>query len=254
MNKEADEADIEELKILLCEAGRILTYKWLNESFGHVTARIPGEQRFLMTTRGALGFVEPSEIELVDFDGRKLTKNSREGAPNEVFLHAEVYKTRPEVMAIARTQSKWCEVFGIAGESVKPVHDFGAILMGEVKVFDQPVLGDVKQIGLDMVKQLQDMNAIILRGNGSVVLGRSVQEAVVRAVFLDESAFLQLHARLLPGQTKFFDEQEVRKLGEDLSRPDRIKRAWDNWLALATTPLSKVNRGNAKDTSSPSPS
>jgi HCOMODA/2-hydroxy-3-carboxy-muconic semialdehyde decarboxylase len=152
-----------------------------------------------------------------------------------VFLHAEVYKARLEVMAIARTQSPWCEVFGIRMEPVKPVHDFGAILMGETALLDEPLLGDVGHVGKRMVQQLGDKNAILLRGNGNVVVGRSIEETVVRAVFLDESARLQYQARCLGGDAvRCFNSQEVEIHGVALSRADRIQRAWENWLRLAT--------------------
>jgi HCOMODA/2-hydroxy-3-carboxy-muconic semialdehyde decarboxylase len=229
---------IDNLKQALCNGGKILSYKGLNESFGHISGRFPGQEKFLITTRAALAFVEPHEIEEVDFEGNKLTKNSADGAPNEVFLHAEVYKARPEVMGIARTQSPWCEVFGIRMEPVKPVHDFGAILMGETALLDEPLLGDVGHVGKRMVQQLGEKNAILLRGNGNVVVGGSIEEAVVRAVFLDESARLQYQARCLgEDAVRYFDSQEVEIHGVALSRADRIQRAWENWLRLATVEL-----------------
>lgn len=222
------------LRQALCDAGKILSYKGLNESFGHVSARVPGEEKCLITTRDALAFLRPSMIEEVDFTGKKLTKNSPGGAPNEVFLHVNIYKARPEAMAVARTQSPWCEVFGIRMEPVRPVHDFGAMLMGETALLDEPQLGDIAEIGNRMIQQLGDKNAILLRGNGNVVLGRSVEEAVVRAVFLDESARLQFQARSLGAKAvRFFSKKEIETHGVALSRPDRIQRAWDNYLRLA---------------------
>ena len=226
---------IDSLKQAICDGGRILTYKGLNESFGHISARVPDEEKCLITTRDAIAFLKPHEIEEVDFAGNKLTKNSPGGAPNEVFLHVNIYKARPEVMAIARTQSPWCEVFGIRMEPVKPVHDFGAILMGDTALLDEPLLGDVAHVGEQMMQQLGNKQAILLRGNGNVVLGGSVEEAVVRAVFLDESARLQFQARSLgENAVRYFDESEVKTHGIALSRPDRIQRAWDNWRMLST--------------------
>jgi HCOMODA/2-hydroxy-3-carboxy-muconic semialdehyde decarboxylase len=228
------DVSIDHLKKALCDGGKILSYKGLNESFGHISARIPDQEKILITTRDALAFLEPHQIEKVDFEGNKLTKNSPGGAPNELFLHVEAYKARPDVMAIARTQSQWCEVFGIRMETVKPVHDFGAILMDETALLDEPLLGDVDHVGKQMVKELGDKNAILLRGNGNVVTGRSVEEAVVRAVFLDESARLQYQARSLgEDAVRYFTRQEVATHGLALSRPDRIQRAWQNWLKLA---------------------
>ena len=233
---------VDSLKQALCDGGKILSYKGLNEGFGHISARILGEEKCLITTRDALAFVQSHEIEEVDFDGNKLTKNSPGGAPNEVFLHVNIYKARPDVTAIARTQSPWCEVFGIRMEPVKPVHTFGAMLRGETALLDEPTLGDVAHIGEKMIEKLGNKNAILLRGNGNIVTGRSVEEAVVRAVFLDESARLQFRARSLGNDAvRFFSNQEVEVLGVAISRPDRIQRAWDNWLKLAEAGLRKSN-------------
>jgi ribulose-5-phosphate 4-epimerase/fuculose-1-phosphate aldolase len=225
---------IDRLKKALCDGGKILVHKGLNESFGHISSRFPGEDKCLITTRDALSFTQPHEIEEVDFDGNKLTKNSPGGAPNEVFLHVNIYRARPEVKAVVRTQSPWCEIFGIRMEPVRAVHDFGAILMGETALLDEPQLADVAHVGDQMVQQLADKNAILLRGNGNVVVGGSVEEAVVRAVFLDESACLQFQARTLGDDAvRYFSSREVEMHGAALSRPDRIQRAWDNWLRLA---------------------
>jgi ribulose-5-phosphate 4-epimerase/fuculose-1-phosphate aldolase len=64
---------IDRLKQALCDGGKIVSYKGLNESFGHISARFPGQEKLLITTRGALAFVTPNEIEEVDFKGNKLT-------------------------------------------------------------------------------------------------------------------------------------------------------------------------------------
>ena len=47
---------MDHLKQALCDGGKILSYKGLNESFGHISARIPGEEKCLITTRDALPF------------------------------------------------------------------------------------------------------------------------------------------------------------------------------------------------------
>jgi len=57
---------------------------------------------------------------------------------------------------------------------------------------------------------------------------------VVRAVFLDESARLQFQARSLgENKVRYFEASEVETHGIALSRPDRIQRAWDNWISLS---------------------
>ena len=65
-----------------------------------------------------------------------------------------------------------------------------------------------------------------------------MEEAVVRAVFLDESARLQFQAQSLGKEAvRYFSKKEIETHGVALSRPDRIQRAWDNWLKLAEAGL-----------------
>ena len=57
---------VDSLRQALCDGGKILSYKGLNEGFGHISTRIPGEEKCLITTRDALAFVQPHEIEEVE--------------------------------------------------------------------------------------------------------------------------------------------------------------------------------------------
>ncbi|HEY7061972.1 MAG TPA: class II aldolase/adducin family protein [Chloroflexota bacterium] len=232
----AEQALVAPLRQQLSNGAAVLGHAGLNQGFGHLSARVPGRDLFLITPRKNFTQIAPDEIEVVDFDGRKLTTNSAYRAPNELFIHASVYRARPEVQAVARNQGEYVEAFGVAGVPVRPTHDFGAILMGATPVHGEPRLVTTPERGAALVAALGARNALILRGNGCVVLGRSVPEAVVRAVFLEEAARLQFRALLIrlathgDGALSYFDDAEIAELGEDLGRADRIDRKWRSLL------------------------
>ncbi len=232
----AESAAATPLREQLSDGAAILGKAGLNQGFGHLSARIPGRDLFLITPRKNFMDIAPDEIEVVDFDGHKLTANSAYRAPNELFIHACVYRARPDVQAVARNQGEYIEAFGVAGVPVRPTHDFGAILMGATAVHPEPRLVTTPESGAAFVTALGARNALILRGNGCVVVGRSVAEAVVRAVFLEEAARLQYRALLIrlgthgDGAIGYFDDAEIAELGAELGRADRIDRKWRSLL------------------------
>jgi ribulose-5-phosphate 4-epimerase/fuculose-1-phosphate aldolase len=234
-----EHAAVAPLRHLLGDGAAILGHAGLNQGFGHLSVRVPGRDLLLITPRKNFTAIAPDEIEVVDFAGRKLTANSAERAPNELFIHICVYETRPDVLAVARTQAEYVEAFGVAGVPIRPVHDFGAILMGHTPVHPEPRLVTIRERGEAMVRALGNRASLMLRGNGCVVVGRSIQEAVVRAIFLEESARLQYRALVIrqarhgDGAIAVFDDAEIAEIGTDLGRADRIDRKWRSLLVEA---------------------
>ena len=115
------------------------------------------------------------------------------------------------------------------GEPIKPVHDFGAILLKETPVFDDSRLIENREIGNKLANFIgDDGTGALLRGNGTAVLGKHVMEATIRAVYLEESGMLQFKARQI-GAPIYFSENESRQRGEQLLEASHIQRAWDHY-------------------------
>ena len=97
----------------------------------------------------------------------------------------------------------------------------------------------IRERGEATVRALGNRASLMLRGNGCVVVGRSIQEAVVRAIFLEESARLQYRALVIrqarhgDGGIAVFDDAEIAEIGTDLGRADRIDRKWRSLLVDA---------------------
>lgn len=215
-----------QLSQLIVKACRILTQRGMVEGFGHVSARVD-DGSFVITARKALMLVEPADLVRVDLSGKRMEGGS--APPVETPLHAAIYRNRRDVGAVCRAHSMSVSAFGIVGRAIRPVHGFGCHLGPEVPVFPRWDLISTEARGEEVVRMLGQGPGIILRGNGWAVVGADVREACVRAIFLDESARLQILAAGL-GAPIFPAAAEVEgRRREDL--PHEPIRAWEFYEA-----------------------
>ncbi|MGH7760909.1 MAG: class II aldolase/adducin family protein [Candidatus Dormibacteraceae bacterium] len=212
-------------------ANRIAYRERLVGAFGHVSARIPGTDSFLIPHRAAPMFARPESLLRVDLEGSVL---EGEGRPNtEMWIHARIYAARPDVAAVAHVHSPACVAIGQIRDTVRPLHNSGA-LAGHVPVFQRAGLIRSRALGDAVAEALGAGAAMLLRGHGANVAERDVRRAIVVACFLEEAADLQLRALAAAGgdsdRIAFYDQEEIARLADELGG-DPITRAWDYFAA-----------------------
>ena len=147
-------------------------------------------------------------------------------------MHLAVYRRRPQVMAIARGHPRHVAAYACAAEPMRVAHGFGANLGAVVPVFPQPFLVANAEMADGVADALGDAEAVILQGNGMLAVGQSVPHACVQALFLEETAELQLKARAAGFTPQFYTEEgAARRHGDD--RVHEPVRAWDYYVAAA---------------------
>jgi ribulose-5-phosphate 4-epimerase/fuculose-1-phosphate aldolase len=219
-----------ELRAEVVAACRVLSHFRIVEGFGHISSRIPGSDRILMTPRRALGLVSEAELVELDPSGTQVAGDGR--PPVEVPMHLAVYRRRPDVMAIARGHPRHVAAYACSGEPLRVAHGFGANLGAEVRVFEQPFLVANPKMGEGVADALGDAEAVILQSNGMLAVGQSVPHACVQALFLEETAQLQLLAQAGGFKPKFYSpEGAARRHGDD--RVHEPIRAWEYYVGAA---------------------
>src|SRR5206468_11858941 len=108
--------------------------------------------------------------------------------PSEPWLHTAIMKAKPEVHAITRIHARVANMFSVTDRKLEPVHNHGSFFAGGVPVFHKPDLITTQKLGEDVVQALRDSAAVLLRGNGQVTVGRTIPEAVMMAIYLEEAA------------------------------------------------------------------
>ena len=214
-------------------ANRIAHAAGLVTAFGHVSARIPGTETFVIPTRASPMFAEAARLLVMSCEGDVL---EGDGQPNsESWIHARLYAARPDVGGVAHVHSPACVALGQLGLTVRPLHNSGAVA-GDVPVFERAGLIRTRALGDAAARALGSGRALLLRGHGANIAESDVRRAVVVACFLEEAARLQLDALAAAGGDErrlfYFDDEEAARAREEIESTGPIARAWAYYAAL----------------------
>jgi ribulose-5-phosphate 4-epimerase/fuculose-1-phosphate aldolase len=216
--------DLQQLKKDVVSACRILSRQKLVQGFGHVSARIIDSDQFIITPRISLALVTEAELLTMNFDGEVVAGDHP--APFEAALHAAIMKTKPRVNAITRIHARVANMFSVTDRKLEPVHNHGSFFAGGVPVFYPPDLISTPQLGEDVASTIGDQPAVLLRGNGQVTVGRTVPEAVMMAIYLEEAAEILYGALQIGTPIPLTTEESAKRQVEALPPVD-LERAWN---------------------------
>ena len=214
-------------------ANHILAAQEIVDAFGHVSVRTaPGAGRYLISRSIAPAQVTAGDILELDLDS-KPAAGERRTSYRERFIHGEIYRVRPDVMSIVHCHAPSLIPFGITKIPLRPVYH-NSFFVGEgVPVFeireaggDTDMLVSTPELGRALAKTLGNKPAVLMRGHGAVIVGKSIIETVARSVYLEVNARVQAQAMAMGQRISYLNEGEVKKRIED---PDPYGRAWDLW-------------------------
>jgi ribulose-5-phosphate 4-epimerase/fuculose-1-phosphate aldolase len=224
------------LRAEVLTACRVLSHFGIVEGFGHVSARVANSDRILITPRQALGLVTEPELVELDPEGRQVAGAGR--PPLEYPMHLAVYRRRADVMAIARGHPRHVAAYACAARPLQIAHGFGANLGPVVGVFPQPFLAATAEMAERVADALASGQAVILQSNGMLAVGQSIPHACVQALFLEETAELQLRAEAAGFAPCYYSAADAtRRHGDD--RVHEPVRAWEYFVAVAEGKLSR---------------
>jgi ribulose-5-phosphate 4-epimerase/fuculose-1-phosphate aldolase len=204
----------------LAIAYRILAEHGIIDAYGHISVRSPtNPERFWIARSIPPELVTEDDMMELDMDSQPVDARGRSPV-NERFIHGEVYKTRPEVMAVVHNHSPSVIPFCCTNTPLQPIFHMSAFVglgipnwdIREAKEGTDMLVRD-SYLGASLAKKLGKHPAALMRGHGAVVVGESLQVAVGRSVYLEQNARMQFQAELLAGRSgadiNFMDDKEV---------------------------------------------
>ena len=217
----------------LVVANHILANEGVLDGYGHVSVRSPeNREHYLLARAGAPALVTAADIVEYDFDSNPIGGTGAAGY-QERFIHGEIYRARPDVMAVIHCHSPEVIPFANTGVPLRPMYHMGYFIGEGVPVFDNrtgfgitDMLISNSALGKALAAKLGKGSAALLRGHGAVVTATSLHLVVGKAYYLNLNARLQYQAMQLGGgKVAYLDPEEARKAEQN------YERSWDAWKA-----------------------
>ena len=221
----------------LVAASRVLAMHEVLDAYGHVSARSDRRpERFIMSRSLAPALVTAADLMELDADSEPLRDKRKSFL--ERYIHGEIYRARPEVMAVVHSHSASVIPFGVSRTRLRPVYHMGSFLWSGAPVFEirkereaNDLLIRDRPLGKALAGSLGACTCVLMRGHGMTVVGDSVPEAVFRAIYTEMNARLQLQAMRLEGPIEFLSDEEGRR--STAANRGTLERPWELWKKQA---------------------
>lgn len=204
----------------------------VNESTGHVSARIPGTDEMLIRCRGGneegVMFTGVHNIRRADFDGVGPHVGDEHASPSETPIHGEIYRAKPDVGAVVHAHPYYALLCGVTEIAYLPV--FGgydpsalSIVLKGVPIYPRAKTVTDKLQAAEMLEAMGDRDVVLMRGHGISVTGPTVEAATTLAIKFDRLSRIMWDIALSGRQPLLLSD-------DDLGRYDRSKpRAPGGW-------------------------
>lgn len=228
----------------LVVANHILANEGVLDGYGHVSIRSPqNREHYFLARAGAPALVAASDVVEYDFDSKPVDGSAAAGY-QERFIHGEIYRARPDVMAVIHCHCPEVLPFANTGVTLRPMYHMGYFIGEGVPLFDNrtrfgltDMLIATPELGKALAATLGKSSAALLRGHGAVVTATSLHLVVGKAYYLNLNARLQYQAMQLGGgKVTFLDPEEARKAEQN------YERSWDAWKAALPDRVSDRGR------------
>ena len=208
----------ERVKLEVAAATRLLVAEGILDYSGHISARIPGRDAFVIqngvTSRAEL---EPENILVVDYDGVVLEGDGQ--PPSELAIHVEILKARPDVQSLLHCHMELAIAFTMMeGVTLAPMRARATRWKDGIPVHPDPSHIKKSSQGRALAQTLGSCHAALMRAHGMVLTAESTRAMFVDSVHFKENAramleVLQAGARplvLTPAEVDQIEKMETR--------------------------------------------
>jgi HCOMODA/2-hydroxy-3-carboxy-muconic semialdehyde decarboxylase len=203
-------------------AAHALASAGLVHAYGHCSMRLD-EHHFLVCAARPLGLV-------CNFPGTvcSIAGPLPEGVLGEVRIHQQVYAARPDVGAVCRIMPPALMALSTQGVVPLPRHGIGAYF-DQLPLWTDPRLLRDDEAAAAIVTLLGNAPGIVMRGNGAVVVGTNLPQAVTLSWFLEDAARVESAVRSMgfAPNTGLLSPDEVTD--RQVWSGGVVERMWD-WL------------------------
>jgi L-fuculose-phosphate aldolase len=168
--------------------GRLLFERRLISGWGgNLSCRLGANEILITGQHAPLGFLKPKDLVRIDGAGKPLDADCR--ASSETPMHVAIYESGAAT-AIVHVHPPLVVAFSLTHESFVPVSFEEKYTIGEVPIISQdtPTVTEPQTL----VEELKYRPVAIIKGHGTVAIGKDFQEAFLVTDLLEEAVRCQL--------------------------------------------------------------
>jgi HCOMODA/2-hydroxy-3-carboxy-muconic semialdehyde decarboxylase len=193
--------------------------------------------KYLMSRHRAPGLVTAEDIITFDLDSQPLDRQGQR-LYGERFIHGEIYRARPEVMAVVHCHAPQLIPFGATRSALRPLYHMSGFLAegaAQFEIRDAAGMTDMlirtPELGKALARTIGAKPIVLMRGHGATLVGNSVAQVVYRSIYAALNAALQIEAMRL-GTPIFLEPEEGARAAA--TNDGALDRAWALWKREAT--------------------
>ena len=225
-----------DLRVQLAAAYRLVAhFGWDDLISTHLSARLPGRERFLLNRRDELFHeIRASSLVEIDLDGNVIAPAGAEINAAGFTIHGAIHAARPDAGCVIHLHTRHGTAVSMLACGLLPASQKALFFDGRLAYHDYEGLALEPDERVRLVADLGDHRAMILRNHGTLALGRTVPEAFALIYTLERACELQVLAQSC-GQPLAVPtaESRARLLRQSSSLADFMGRYGDAaWPAL----------------------
>ena len=165
---------------------------------GNVSARVPGENVFIIKPSGVMyKDLAPSNMVVCDLEGNVIEGDL--SPSSDTATHAYIYRSMPEVHGVVHTHSNFASAWAAAHRSIPcALTAMGDEFGGDIPLGPFALIGG-EEIGKGVVETLKNSRstAVIMANHGVFTIGKNATSAVKSAVMCEDVAKTMYYAQSL---------------------------------------------------------
>ena len=152
----------------------------------------PESQVVLVTPSGlARSDLSIEQICVLDLNGQVLAWDGVHRPSSEVLMHIAIYQKRPDITAIVHTHSRYATAFAVLNKPI-PAILYESFVLGQstsipVAPYARP---GTQALAQSVAATLQNADCCLLQSHGAIATGADMDEALLRAQYMEELAEL----------------------------------------------------------------
>lgn len=212
-----------QLKDKFIIACRILMNEGLIEAQYNISCRLD-KKRILINDNVGPAFITRKNILTASLEEEVKVGN----------VHPAIYRVREDVNAIVHAHPIHAIALSTVAEEFKPVHNYGVPFQGKIKVYKSHGQVKTKERAQEIANLLGDGIAVLQMGHGTVVVGKSIEEAVLATIYLEEAAKVYFLTKVM-GVPQYIPNELSEKITKQIFNERSTKKAWDHYASKVSS-------------------